>query len=152
MACGCHDDTLVHLGYACIKSLSHDVQGHFRVLNVYTEDLENIQYHALLITEYTLPECSVICITFSSLTHSCQKISLTNVVWTFGTFEYNFGINYIFIKYLKENCGLGSDGHYFFSCVGPVVKRWSCGADEPGSIPGGSAEKGNFFPCCLLVL
>ena len=35
---------------------------------------------------------------------SCLDISL--VVWTFGTYEYNFEINHGLTKYLKENCGL----------------------------------------------
>ena len=51
---------------------------------------------------------------FNPLTHSCLEISLTDVLWTFDTFEYNFGMNHIFKKYLKENCELGSDEHYSF--------------------------------------
>ena len=36
--------------------------------------------------------------------------------------------------------------------VGLVVKTLTFGAEEPGSIPVGGAERGNLFPCCLLVL
>ena len=50
-----------------------------------------------------------------------------NVVWTFDTFEYYFGIIHRFTKYLKENCGFGFEkcsGHknifkivrLFFGC------------------------------------
>ena len=35
---------------------------------------------------------------------------LTDVVWTYNTFENNFGIDHRITKYLKENCGLGSVG------------------------------------------
>ena len=38
------------------------------------------------------------------------------------------------------------------SRVGLVVRRWPSGADNLGSFPGGNAEKGNLFPCCLPVL
>ena len=31
-------------------------------------------------------------------------------------------------------------------------KMLACSADKPGSIPGGVAEKGILFPCCLPVL
>ena len=47
----------------------------------------------------------------SYITHSCLEI-LTNVVWTFYAFQYNFGINHNFIKYLKESCGLDFDRHF----------------------------------------
>ena len=38
------------------------------------------------------------------------------------------------------------------SCVGQVVSTLAFGADNPGSIPGGGAEKENLFPCCFPVL
>ena len=42
------------------------------------------------------------------------EIFLTDVVWTYDTFEYNFEINHRFTKYLKEIYRLGSDEHYSF--------------------------------------
>ena len=33
-----------------------------------------------------------------TLTHSCLEISLTSVVWTYNSFENNFGIKYEFHK------------------------------------------------------
>ena len=56
----------------------------------------------------------VICVHKVILTLSSQEISLTDVVWTFDTFEYNFEINHRFTKYLKEIYRLGSDEHYSF--------------------------------------
>ena len=38
------------------------------------------------------------------------------------------------------------------SCVGQVVSTLAFGADNPGSIPGVGAEKGNLFPRCFPVL
>ena len=39
-------------------------------------------------------------------THLCLEISNIYVVWTFYTYENNFGINPKFTKYLKESCKL----------------------------------------------
>ena len=49
-----------------------------------------------------------------SLTLSSLEIFLTDVVWTYGTFEYDFEINHRFTKYLKKIYRLGSDEHYSF--------------------------------------
>ena len=49
-----------------------------------------------------------------ALTLSTLEIVLTDVVWTYDTFEYNFEINHRFTKYLKELYRLGSDEHYSF--------------------------------------
>ena len=40
----------------------------------------------------------------------------------------------------------------YSSYVGQVVSKLAFGADNPGSIPGGGAEKGKLFPCCFPVL
>ena len=48
------------------------------------------------------------------LTHSCLKIYLTSVVWTFHTFEDNFEMKHKFAKYLKESCRLSSDEQFSF--------------------------------------
>ena len=50
----------------------------------------------------------------STTTSTIGGRSFTNVVWTFDTFKYNFGIHHRFTEYLKGNCGLGSDEHYTF--------------------------------------
>ena len=47
-----------------------------------------------------------------TLTHSCLKISLTSVVWTFDDFKNNLGITHKFTKYLKEGCVLDFDQHF----------------------------------------
>ena len=51
------------------------------------------------------------------LSHSSLEIFLTNVVWTLDTFEYIIGMNYKFLKYLKDNCVLDFDKHFFLSNV-----------------------------------
>ena len=38
------------------------------------------------------------------LTHECLKILLEIVVWTYDSFDYNFGLENDFTKYMKESC------------------------------------------------
>ena len=47
-----------------------------------------------------------------SLTRSCLEIALTDVIWTFYTFEDYFVINHRFANNLKENYGFVSGEHY----------------------------------------
>ena len=47
-------------------------------------------------------------------THSCLETSNIYVVWTFYTYENNFGINPKLTKYLKESCKLEFDEHFSF--------------------------------------
>ena len=55
------------------------------------------------------PECTGA----NGLTNYCLLI-LTSVVWTFHTFESNFGICHKFTYYLKETFELGFDQHFSF--------------------------------------
>ena len=51
---------------------------------------------------------------FSCYMHEWQKIYLTNVVWTFQTFENNFGLKQQFTNYLMESCRQNSDEQFSF--------------------------------------
>ena len=47
-------------------------------------------------------------------THACLEFSMSSVVWTYDTFEINFGINHNFENYLKEICWICSDQPFSF--------------------------------------
>ena len=50
---------------------------------------------------------------------------LTSLVWTYDTWNSNFGIKHKFKKYLKESCWFSSDQHFllnFLSKNAHVVK------------------------------
>ena len=40
----------------------------------------------------------------NGLTHPWLDVYLTSVVWTYQTFENNFGMKHKFAKYFKKNC------------------------------------------------
>ena len=48
------------------------------------------------------------------LTHLCHDVYSTCVVWTFQTFENNFGMQHKFTKYLKESCRQCCDEQFSF--------------------------------------
>ena len=60
-------------------------------------------------------------ISWSHYTHSLLKTHLTNVIWIYGTFENNFGINFKLKKYLKESCKLVMDQHFSFKYFLKIV-------------------------------
>ena len=42
------------------------------------------------------------------------EVRKKNVVWTLGTFDYNFVKLHEFKNYLKKSCEIGSNGHFSF--------------------------------------
>ena len=57
-----------------------------------------------------------VALAIKGLSRACLDNFYTSVVWIFDTFENNFGIEFEFKKYLKENCWLCPNEDFSLKC------------------------------------